>query len=45
MIGDWFDNDIISANQISIKIIWIRQGLAKHQSIKLGMDYSNFVVS
>ncbi len=45
MIGDRLDNDIIPANQIGMKTIWIRQGLAKYQAIKLGMDYSNFVVS
>ena len=45
MIGDRLDNDIIPANQIGMKTIWIRQGLAKYQAIKLGMEYSNFVVS
>lgn len=45
MIGDRLDNDIIPANQIGMNTIWIRQGLAKYQAIKLGMDYSNFVVS
>ncbi|MBQ8293463.1 MAG: HAD family hydrolase [Bacilli bacterium] len=45
MIGDRLDNDIIPANQIGMKTIWIRQGLAKYQAIKLGVEYSNFVVS
>ena len=45
MIGDRLDNDIIPANQIGMKTIWIRQGLSKYQTIKMGMEYSNFVVS
>ena len=45
MIGDRLDNDIIPANQIGMKTIWIRQGLAKYQDIKLGMENANFVVS
>lgn len=45
MIGDRLDNDIIPANQIGMKTIWIRQGLTKYQEIKLGMEYANFVVS
>ena len=45
MIGDRLDNDIVPANQIGIKTIWIRQGLTKYQPIKLGRAYSNFVVS
>ena len=45
MIGDRLDNDIIPANQIGMKTIWVRQGLAKYQDIKLGMENANFVVS
>ena len=45
MIGDRLDNDIIPANKIGMKTIWIRQGLAKYQDIKLGMENANFVVS
>ncbi len=45
MIGDRLDNDIIPASQIGMKTIWIRQGLAKYQAIKLCMEYSSFVVS
>ena len=45
MIGDRLDNDILPANQIGMKTIWIRQGLAKYQDIKLGTENANFVVS
>lgn len=42
MIGDRLDNDIIPANQIGMKTIWIRQGLAKYQnniSMEENIDY------
>ena len=45
MIGDRLDNDILPANQIGMKTIWVRQGLAKYQDIKLGMENANFIVS
>ena len=45
MIGDRLDNDIIPAKQIGMKTIWIRQGLAIYQDIKLGIKYSDYVVS
>lgn len=45
MIGDRLDNDIVPANQVGMKVIWIRQGLAKYQEIKLGIKYTDFIVS
>ena len=45
MIGDRLDNDIIPAKQIGMKTIWIRQGLAIYQDIKLGIKHADYVVS
>lgn len=45
MIGDRLDNDIVPANQVGMKVIWIRQGLAKYQEIKLGIKHTDFIVS
>ena len=42
MIGDRLDNDILPAIQISMKTIWVKQGLAKYQnniSIEENIDY------
>ena len=45
MIGDRLDNDIIPAKQIGMKTIWIRQGLAIYQDIKLGIKHADYVVN
>lgn len=45
MIGDRLDNDILPANQIGMITIWVKQGLAKYQDIKLGIKYATFAVS
>lgn len=45
MIGDRLDNDIVPAKQVGMKVIWIRQGLAKYQEIKLGIKYTDFIVN
>ena len=45
MIGDRLDNDIIPASNLGMKTIWIRQGLAIYQDIKLGIKHADYVVS
>lgn len=45
MIGDRLDNDILPANQIGMITIWVKQGLAKYQDIKLGIKHATFAVS
>lgn len=45
MIGDRLDNDIIPASNLGLKTIWIRQGLAIYQDIKLGIKHADYVVS
>ena len=45
MIGDRLDNDIISAGNLGMKTIWIRQGLAIYQDINLGIKHTDYVVS
>ena len=44
MIGDRLDNDIIPASNLGMKTIWIRQGLAIYQEIKLGIKYADYIV-
>ena len=44
MIGDRLDNDIIPASNLGMKTIWIRQGLAIYQDIKLGIKYADYIV-
>lgn len=45
MIGDRLDNDILPANQIGMITIWVKQGLAKYQDVKLGIKHATFAVS
>ena len=45
MVGDRLDNDIFPANKIGMKTIWIRNGLAKHQSIYLSNSWATLIIS
>ena len=45
MVGDRLDNDIFPANKIGMKTIWIRNGLAKHQSIYLSSSCATLIIS
>lgn len=45
MVGDRLDNDIFPANKIGMKTIWIRNGLAKHQSIYLSNSCATLIIS
>ena len=36
MVGDRLDNDIIPAKSLGMKTVWLKNGLAKYQSPKLG---------
>lgn len=44
MAGDRLDNDIIPADSIGMKTIWIRQGTAKYQPVDLAKDTADWVV-
>lgn len=44
MVGDRLDNDIIPANSIGMKTIWIKNGLAKLQNNDYGMKFADYIV-
>jgi HAD superfamily hydrolase (TIGR01662 family) len=44
MIGDRLDNDIVPANQIGMKTIWVRQGFAKYKSVKNDDENANYTI-
>jgi HAD hydrolase, family IA, variant 3 len=45
MVGDRLDNDIFPANKIGMKTIWIRNRLAKHQSIYLSNSCATLIIN
>lgn len=48
MIGDRLDHDIIPANALGMKTVWLKNGLGKYQSTELGngvADYQIFRLS
>lgn len=44
MIGDRLDNDIVPANKIGMKTVWIRQGFAKYSTPKKEYEKADFSV-
>lgn len=44
MIGDRLDHDIIPANALGMKTVWIKSGLAKYQSIELGNGVADYQI-
>lgn len=44
MIGDRLDNDIVPANKIGMKTVWIRQGFAKYSTPKNEYENADFAV-
>lgn len=44
MVGDRLDNDIIPANSIGMKTIWIKNGLAKLQNDDCGAKFADYIV-
>ena len=45
MIGDRLDNDVRPAKAIGMKSVWIRNGLARHQSASLGDGIADLVIN
>ena len=45
MIGDRLDNDVRPAKAIGMKSVWIRNGLARHQSASLGDGIVDLVIN
>lgn len=44
MVGDRLDNDIIPAKFLGMKTVWIRRGLAIHQSLKYGDCVADYFI-
>lgn len=44
MVGDRLDNDIQPAKALGMKTVWIRQGLAQHQSPSLGHGLADYQI-
>lgn len=44
MVGDRLDNDVLPANKIGMKTIWIKQGFAEYSTPKSEYEQSDFVV-
>lgn len=40
MVGDRIDNDILPANELGMKTVWVKQGFAKYQPIYDVADYT-----
>ncbi len=45
MIGDRLDNDIVPANKIGMKTVWVRQGFAKYQSPKEDIEQPDCTIN
>lgn len=45
MIGDRLDNDIVPAKKIGMKTIWVKQGLAKYQSINKKTEQPDYTIN
>ena len=44
MVGDRLDNDIIPAKELGMKTVWIKNGLAKYQSVQLGENIADYQI-
>lgn len=44
MIGDRLDNDIVPANQLGMKTVWVRQGFAKYQNVKNANEQPDYTI-
>ena len=44
MVGDRLDNDIIPAKSLGMKTVWIKNGLAKYQSVQLGENIADYQI-
>lgn len=44
MVGDRLDNDIIPANALGMKTVWLKSGLAKYQSAELGNGLADYQI-
>ena len=44
MVGDRLDNDIIPAKSLGMQTVWVRNGLARYQDVKLGETFADLIV-
>ena len=44
MVGDRLDNDIIPAKVLSLKTVWLKNGLAKYQNAELGKNVADYQI-
>ena len=44
MVGDRIDNDIVPANKIGMKTIWIKQGFGKYCELKTEIEQPDYTV-
>ena len=44
MVGDRLDNDIIPAKELGMKTVWIKNGLAQYQGVKLGEGVADYQI-
>lgn len=45
MVGDRLDNDIVPANKIGMKTIWIKQGLGGYSTLQTLLEYPDHTVN
>lgn len=45
MIGDRLDNDIVPAQKIGMKTVWVHQGFAKYQNINNESEQPNYIIN
>lgn len=45
MVGDRLDNDIIPAKAVGMKMVWVKNGLAKYQDADLGKGVADHQIS
>lgn len=45
MVGDRLDNDIVPANEIGMKTVWIKQGLGGYATPKEPLEYPDYTVN
>ena len=44
MVGDRLENDIVPARQLGMKMIWVRQGFAKYQSVEKECEKPDYII-
>ena len=45
MVGDRLDNDIVPANKVGLKTIWVKQGFAVYSNPQDELEYADYTVN